>query len=164
MPWLYSGVTKTCPSNALILAAQVLVCSLEYCPMAGGAGSSSKGRLESLTSTSSNSASVRRFVSSYTHLATDSPTRPGRVLPMMTAILSMSHFPECKVWLASSRWNPHKAILVPNWRGGTSPGGGSRLNDRLDASAAFAVCCRERCRKGHERPVARCPEPPATTA
>src|SRR5205807_983973 len=57
-------------------------------------GSSSRGKLKSLTSTSSNSASVRFLVSSKTHLATDSPTRPGRVLPMMMAIFSMAGFLE----------------------------------------------------------------------
>ena len=33
MPWLYSGVTTTLPSNESIFAAQVLVCCLEYCPL-----------------------------------------------------------------------------------------------------------------------------------
>src|SRR5262245_37959685 len=40
-------------------------------------------------STSSNTASVRFLASSYAHSATDSPTRPGRVLPISTAILSI---------------------------------------------------------------------------
>src|SRR5262245_25690059 len=58
--------------------------------MDGGTGSSSNGRLKSLISTSSNSASERCLANSYVHLATDSPTRPGRVLPMTTAIFNMN--------------------------------------------------------------------------
>src|SRR5712691_3661993 len=58
--------------------------------MMGGIGSSRSGRLKSLMSTSSNSASVRFCAISYTHLATASPLRPGRVLPMMMAILSIN--------------------------------------------------------------------------
>src|SRR5438128_1579381 len=62
--------------------------------MEGGTGSSSKGRLKSLISTNSNSASVRLLASSYAHWPTDSPTRPGRVLPIITAIFGISVVPE----------------------------------------------------------------------
>src|SRR6266849_5963929 len=41
-------------------------------------------------STSSTSASLRFFAIWWTHLATASPLRPGRVLPMMMAILSIN--------------------------------------------------------------------------
>src|SRR5882672_11304728 len=46
-------------------------------------------QLKSLMSTSSNSASLRFCAISYAHLATVSPLRPGRVLPIMMATLSM---------------------------------------------------------------------------
>jgi len=45
-------------------------------------------QVEVFNVTSSNSASVRLFAISWTHLATASPLRPGRVLPRMMAILS----------------------------------------------------------------------------
>ena len=40
MPWLYSGVTMTNPSNDAIFSAHCLVCSFWYCPSDGGSGSS----------------------------------------------------------------------------------------------------------------------------
>jgi hypothetical protein len=63
-----------------------------YAPGAASAAMSTPkgGRLKSLMSTSSNSASLRFCAISKTHLATASPLRPGRVLPMMMAILSVN--------------------------------------------------------------------------
>src|SRR6267378_1629363 len=72
-----------------MLAAHVLVWGLLYCPIIGGIGSSRSGRLKSLMSTSSNSASLRSCAIAWTHLATASALRPGRVLPMTMAILIM---------------------------------------------------------------------------
>jgi hypothetical protein len=42
--WLYSGVTKTYPSNRPMVAAHCWVCAFWYCPMLGGSGSSRCGR------------------------------------------------------------------------------------------------------------------------
>src|SRR6266436_1860440 len=56
----------------------------------GGIGSSRRGRLKSLMSTSSNSAALRFVATLSTHFATSSPFRFGRVLPIMIAILSIS--------------------------------------------------------------------------
>src|SRR5687767_3247582 len=89
IPWLYSGVTNTNASNGSIFAAQALVWGFEYWPRDGGTGSSKSGRLKSRMSTSSNSASPRFFAISNTHRATASALRPGRVLPMMIATLTM---------------------------------------------------------------------------
>ena len=57
------SVGKTGVKEA-IFAAHFFVCSMEYLPCDGGTGSSSSGRLKSLMSTSSNSASARFFASS----------------------------------------------------------------------------------------------------
>ena len=81
--WLYSGVTNTKPSNEAILSAHARVCSFAYCPRDAGIASSRCGSAKSARSTISKSASSRTAACSYTHLATWSPTRPGRVLPMM---------------------------------------------------------------------------------
>ena len=43
VPWLYSGVTKTNPSNEAIFSAHCLVCSPWYWPIEGGSGSSRCG-------------------------------------------------------------------------------------------------------------------------
>ncbi len=43
VPWLYSGVTMTNPSNEAIFAAHRLVCSFWYWPSEGGSGSSRCG-------------------------------------------------------------------------------------------------------------------------
>ena len=62
---------------------------LTVLPIEGGNGSSRSGRLKSLMSTSSDSASLRVFATSQTHFATASPFRFGRVLPRMIAIFIM---------------------------------------------------------------------------
>ncbi len=41
--WLYSGVTKTKPSNDAIFSAQASVCGWVYCPIEGGIASSRCG-------------------------------------------------------------------------------------------------------------------------
>src|SRR5215475_11115926 len=91
--WLYSGVTKTNPSNEAIFSAQALVCGRLYWPIEGGIASSRCGRLYSAMSTSSYSASLRCLATSSTQRATASPLRPGRVLPRMMPILITAALP-----------------------------------------------------------------------
>src|SRR3954470_7600431 len=96
VPWLYSGVTMTTPSNEPILAAHPLVWSFWYRPNEGGNGSSRCGRGESRRAASSKSASTRARGILNTHSATCPPTRLGRVLPRMMPILVIDDSP-CSV-------------------------------------------------------------------
>src|ERR1700722_3642741 len=87
--WLYSGVTITNPSNEAIFSAHCRVWSFWYWPIEGGSGSSRGGRGEARRSPRSKSASLRSDALSYTHRATCSPLRLGRVLPRMMPIRIM---------------------------------------------------------------------------
>src|SRR5580704_19760431 len=89
VPWLYSGVTKIYPSNEAIAADHALVCAWLYEPDDAGMGSSRNGSSKVARSRMAKSASLRFSAISWAHLAMASPFLPGRVLPMMMAILSI---------------------------------------------------------------------------
>src|SRR5438309_9776808 len=92
-----------------------------------GTGSSRSGRLKSLMSTSSNSASLRFFAISWTHLATASPLRPGRVLPRMMAILSIA---------SPVRFRCFRLCLRVDLRAAGHPGKKLHLPSECDPAAA----------------------------
>src|SRR5258708_22279160 len=73
--WLYSGVTKTNPSNEEILSAHALVCSFWYWPIEGGSGSARGGRGESRRAVSSYTASLRPGGRREGHPGTPPPLR-----------------------------------------------------------------------------------------
>src|SRR5205809_3676968 len=83
-------------------------------------------------STSSNSASVRFFAISWTHLATASPLRPGRVLPMMIPILSIVF--SCSVSMFFS------LCLRVDLRAACHPGKKLHLPSERDAAPAAMLC------------------------
>src|SRR5919106_6708292 len=116
IPWLYSAVTKTYASKDSIFSDQILVCSFVYGPINGELGSSYTGRLKSLMSTNSKSASLRFLAMSYTHRPTDSLLRPGLVLPRIMAtfsirLLIMLNLPYRFFYLEYQHQYPHLQVL-----------------------------------------------------
>src|ERR1700722_4838953 len=110
VPWLYSGVTKTYPSNEAMAADQSLVCGWLYEPDVAGMGSSRSGSSKVARSRRAKSASVRFRAISYAHLAPASAFRPGRVLPTMMAILIIAY-----------GFTPPGRRTAPRWHVADSP-------------------------------------------